>query len=383
VVLSAFSNGGTQTTGSILINTDFICDAPMNHPSYVSNGQRVGVNAFVTAWLHPRVTVSGCTFTNTLDYEEDGEPGSFPPPVRGIGIIAIDTRFDVQNCDFTGLYRGIDMANTMYAGTVLNVTGSDFVNNMQGITSAGSFNDRIHNNEFEVPDVYWGNTLGFPDVDSWGVYMLRGTHHRVTHNDFSSVGPDMALVGRGFINQGMKGTNVETGGRLLHNTFSNTFIGTQTEENNILLQMRCNTYNSDMRFDWAINPQSQQRILGPQGTGCVEENPSHYRAGNVFLNNATDDEDHILSWAQEFLYTYNIGTTEEPNVTLTLANISLQGCSEITGDPSCDEPTSPGPVALTAWLDGKGDKWPDVADTLHSSLTRTTARRTMSQDGWQ
>jgi hypothetical protein len=77
-------------------------------------------------------------------------------------------------------------------------------------------------------------------------------------------------------------------------------------------------------------------------------------------------------------------------VTLTLANISLQGCSEITGDPSCDEPTSPGPVVLTAWLDGKGDKWPDVADTLRwaqrGNLGVTTAtslnREIRYHGGW-
>jgi hypothetical protein len=80
---------------------------------------------------------------------------------------------DVVNTDFTGLYRGVDVSNTLFTNTAITVRGSDFVNTMQGITSAGSVSDRFYDNEFFLPDDYFGAEMGDPNVAVWGVYMLR------------------------------------------------------------------------------------------------------------------------------------------------------------------------------------------------------------------
>ena len=94
--------------------------------------------------------------------------------------------------------------------------------------------------------------------------------------------------------------------------------------------MRCNTYEAGNALDWAINPETQTGILGPQGTGC---GPTlQYRAGNVF-DDATND--NIRGWIQPFDYYYPNITNQTPVfVQLELNPMLCQGIT--SGDGSCD-----------------------------------------------
>ena len=351
-------------TGSRLHNTDFICDAPMNDPSYVSNGQRIGVNSFVSAWLHDKVTISGCTFTNTL---AEGT-GALYKHLRGIGIVAIDTKVDATSNEFTGLSRGIDVQRSFVSPTRLKAIDNDFDNTMQGILSEGSQFDEMRENTFYIPA---RQTTGLvPDWDAWGIYMRNGGNHTLEHNDLNTVGETMTDC-RGIVNRGQ--SFFASGGMVRHNTFANIYVGTQTELHNTHLQLLCNTYDTTMGIDWAINPQSQNMVLGPQGTSCNAFSPSDYRAGNQFYNT---NDDHIYSWAQEFMY-YASGTTNTvPDVSSAASNADVDDCElEETSCPTT-EPSEAGELlqmrllmdSTISALDGEKIL---VTALLDSGLTKT------------
>ena len=64
-------NGNDVGSASEFKFCNFVCDAPMRHPSFVLNGQPLGVNSFVTVWDQRGVTFSHCDFTNTyIDTEQ-------------------------------------------------------------------------------------------------------------------------------------------------------------------------------------------------------------------------------------------------------------------------------------------------------------------------
>jgi hypothetical protein len=78
-----------------------------------------------------------------------------------------------------------------------------------------------------------------------------------------------------------------------------------------------------MTYDWVNNPFSQGSYLGPQGTSCNTFSPSDYRAGNRFYNTGND---HIHSWAQEYMY-YATGTSNTvPTVAAGAANADVEDC---------------------------------------------------------
>jgi len=309
----------TFDDGSQFTSTDFICDAPMVHYSYSWNGQPVGVNAFVTAYLHGRARFTGCNFTNALTSTSD----AFHPQVRGLGIVAIDSKLKVTASEFTGLFRGVDVGRTVLGPGHLELGSSTFIDNMQGVLNQGSNLDRITDNTFIMPDTYFGEPQNIP---AFGIYMFEGLGHHVKGNTFGDQygGPTLS---RGFINRGITYSSGiiqwNSGGMLRENKFYNTFIGTQVEQNNINLQMRCNEY-TDVSADWVINWLSEGSILGPQGTGCQLED---YRAGNRFF----DGGSNIWNRALPFYYAYTDEETEEKPL---IASISLS----INDDPCFTAP---------------------------------------------
>jgi hypothetical protein len=333
----------------------------MNDPSYVSNGQRIGVNSFVSAWLHDKVTISGCTFTNTL---AEGT-GALYKHLRGIGIVAIDTKVDATSNVFTGLSRGIDVQRSFVSPTRLKAIDNDFENTMQGILSESSQFDEMRENTFHIPARQATGLV--PDWDAWGIYMRNGGNHTLEHNTLNTVGETMTDC-RGIVNRGQ--SFFASGGMVRYNTFANICVGTQTELHNTHLQLLCNSYATTMGIDWAINPQSQNMVLGPQGTGCLG---NQYRAGNKFFNT---NDDHIYSWAQEFMY-YASGTTNTvPDVSSAASNADVDDCElEETSCPTT-EPSEAGELlqmrlamdsTITA-LDGEKIL---VTALLDSGLTKT------------
>jgi len=94
------------------------------------------------------------------------------------------------------------------------------------------------------------------------------------------------------------------------NDFNDLFVGNQTEVWNPYLKIRCNLYNADNDFDWAVNPFSTGLILGPQGTDC---SGTGIRADNEFQDGSNN---HIWNWAQPFKYVYSTGTSHNPNPTI-------------------------------------------------------------------
>jgi len=270
---------------SSFTNCTFICDAPMNDPAYVvSGGQRLGANAFVTVWHQRTVRFTGCSFINAITYTENGVSGSFPPDLRGVGIGTVDATILVQNCDYTGLTKGVETLKGSQNSQRLLHYNSEFTNVMQGIRSEGSTFDRISGNDFAVPV---SNV-----ISAFGISMYKAQDHVVSGNEMTlhgtTPGNNLGVWNRG---------GIRTRGLIRNNEFDKLMIGTQTEFDNQFLKIHCNDYHADMQYPWVILGGS----LGPQGNGCDAFNPAHKRAGNRFYNAGTT---HIFSFIQQFNYYY-------------------------------------------------------------------------------
>lgn len=133
-----------------------------------------------------------------------------------------------------------------------------------------------------------------------------------------------------------------SGGKVRGNRYSGLRIGSQTEQYNPFLQLRCNDYTGTYA-SWAINPSGYFEpdgyggYLGPQGTGCDPD--IQYRAGNLFHNAG----DHIWSWATPEKYYYAnplFGNNDPDNAPVENSDgyfMDLTGCQILSEDGSCEE----------------------------------------------
>lgn len=347
-------------------NTDFICDAPMNDPSYEVGGERVGTSAHVTIWDQEGIFFKDCRFENAIDYnDENGDPQSFPEALRGLGILTVDGDIEVVSTDpdndkrteFVGLTRAIDVHRSNWLEGVMTVDGALIENCIEGILDEGSIMDRVTNCEFNMPQPL-ENTV---DNTGFGVYMRDGLDHHVENNTFDKYGTERPFYAYVCDGPPIQYNIFQTGGNAKWNIFNNYFSATQAEDNNFNAEFLCNTYNSGNLYDWSINPQSQGSTLGPQGSNC-DPNLSG-RAGNVFNDTGND---HVNNWAQPFDYYYEMTGNQEPSVNSNYVNVNDWGCPPVGGgDPSCDIPASGG----DPWFRLAGqDSTLDVLETERTDL---------------
>ncbi len=167
------------------------------------------------------------------------------------------------------------------------------------------------------------------------------------------------------------------------NSFDNIVFASQTERNNRVLQMLCNSYGEENEADWMLNPETPNRVLGPQGISC---DVTDYRAGNSFEDGINE---HVWNNAQPFAYVYRDELEYHPTVNL---GIMIEYVCNAEGeiDPSCTA-TGP-PYFLLAEQDSVLDVLSaematigmsldssntdtllaHIADTLYSNTTLTT-----------
>ena len=265
-----FADSHGENMPSFVLNCDFICDAPLlENAKYHGNGSSVFINLINTRSL----PIKACNFTGNLAFTEE---------LRGTAIRSYNSNYRVTSGFvaailtpnvFTNLSRGIDIYSSGSLTDVVQVKDNRFYGVMQGITASNSNFDEISFNEFLIPE-------GLPDLHSWGLNLQACDGFMVTENIFNTLPNSNFSYTYGNISRNIS----ETGGQVYRNQFPGLFqVATQTEQKSTSLQMTCNTYLNENRYDWAITSGN----IFAQGTTSIP-------AGNQFFTCTSNDESQIF-----------------------------------------------------------------------------------------
>ncbi|PCH94615.1 MAG: hypothetical protein COB84_07380 [Rhodobacteraceae bacterium] len=270
---------------SEILGCTFINDALM------ADQQRypgLGTDIFINIDRIDGATVIGNTFNNTnlLDLDK-----------RSTGIQSFDAGYIANSNTFLSLTKGVDASGTgIVAGIIMR--NNTFTGTRQGITCQGNNFDDISSNTFNVLD---GEIIGLDTFPTWAVFMLNTTGFIVTKNNINT---DNVVTDNTY---GVVVRNSDgMGGDVYKNDFTGAFsVASQMEQDNSLLQIRCNQYADVSSFDWAVT----SGTLDEQG-GCVfndDESP----AGNLFHSGCSGQE-HIFKDGSVPAFIYNTHSTVAP-----------------------------------------------------------------------
>ncbi len=232
---------------------------------------------------------------------------------RGTGIRSYDAAYQVisgtpQNVSntFSNLSAGIDIYSTGGANKIIRIKNNRFNNTFQGITANGSSFDEISFNIFTVPS-------GIIDYPSWGMNLQSSYGFLATENVFNT--SQTSNYTYGLIS---KNTNLANG-KAYKNTFNgNFYAATQAEQNNSLLQIKCNKYLGINTYDWTIT----SGVLANQGA-CNASATSP--AGNTFGSCNSANSSQIFKAATVPSFEYRTQASLMPNC--ISANVNLFPCT--------------------------------------------------------
>ena len=266
----------------------------------------------------------------------------------GIGINAVNSELFVRENTFISLKYGIKANNTYTLFKKTEINNNKFFDNLYAITGNLSFG-KINNNYFRIPD-YIRDTVNLTQGASpypWGVFM-DNCHTFLLQNDTFITKPNDIISPESIV---QFNTSISSYGLIIKNSgniggevknncyFKGLNIATQTELNNPNLQIRCNNYENN-NIAWRINPLSINGVLGSQGTSCMTNNNSQYRANNKFLGCSIGKDKFESYLNNPFNYYYwdnNIISSDielKPCTTLFNNSVILNPCFAQGNDPN-------------------------------------------------
>lgn len=305
---------GTDINLSYINNCDFVCDAPMQDPAFIdSYGRPLGTRDFVSLWDVSHILFKGNTFINS---------GTFDPDIRGRAIYSEDASYSIiplvtgstiDKNEFINLTEGVYPV-TLLGSALKNVTitNSVFTNVYHGITGNIQFSSISGNIFNNIP-------TGQTGLDAWGIYMDGAKGFSISGNNvFNSTGSNNYGV--------IVKYSGSFGGIVSDNTFNGLEFANQTELNNPLLNISCNTYNNNQNA-WSINPVTTSNIFANQGTGCSF---TQTRAGNLFSGNICDIKSYLtVNWKY-----YGWGTPVSTIPQCVTGNVTSNNCAGLLTDPT-------------------------------------------------
>ena len=306
--------------------------------------------AFVTMWGVDGIRFLDCEFINRV-------PSLFNFEDRGAGIYTIDAGFIVGGCmqqlqygipctnvgwnTFENLAEGI-WASSTNGSEFVRIQQNHFINNRHAVIMEGMHNSMINRNNFNIPDP---SHIGYFGINNWpaymtieindydiplGIYMRESTFFQIDENNFSgnqinNVIPPNSHASIGIIiNNSAKYTYYTNNfpyvsygyGLAYNNTFQNTDIGLQAENdnigqnNNIMnnndpisegLKFDCNNFDLLNYSVYVTGTPGQTGLLRNQGY-CNPNNILEKPAANIFSPNNSDN--HIYSHHNYFFNYY-------------------------------------------------------------------------------
>lgn len=250
-----FAVNNNFSNGSFFRLCNFINDAPMADPDYITNdGIRLGNSGFVTFWDHHGLILEGNEFEVT-DFKAKGDD-PLPQGLRGHGISSFGTQFYVRpacnfdnsictNTTFKGLTRGIE-ANG--ATGKVRIDNSLFENNLYGVLLNGTSLSSVTQCTFNIsrkPEIVDGLTQF---TQHFGIYATSATGYHFEQNTFNH----FATTDQTGFNYGILSKNSSSpGGRILRNNFNSLYVANQMQADNSALENDCNVYTGS-QYDWAV-----------------------------------------------------------------------------------------------------------------------------------
>ncbi len=288
----------------------------------------------VSMWDVDGVRLVGCTFKDTReDYTNASE-----------GIYSIDATYKVESdlcggaipctehiSTFEGFARGIHVANATYRPRNIEVDAVVFSDNYKGILLSNVDNSLIINNTFEVRDQ--------TSLNSYGLYLEDCTNYQVENNDFTTFGSyDEASP----YNAGIYCTNNSNAvTEVYRNYFEGMEAGIRVQTNNTGLQLKCNTFTSEIRrhniYVTNTGQLGNQGLCLPTGLGYSDEERVNAPAGNKFSHDCIGSESDfkIYSGHAVLEYSHHSPSAYIPNCYTTGATyITLNPCgvSDVIGE---------------------------------------------------
>lgn len=279
----------------------------------------------------------GCRFTDIR---------SGAPINQSEGITSLDATYTVKNVpcppggggcpeplpiesSFSNLFRGVEASNSHYLPLNIEINGVNFSKNRRGILLSGIENSLIISNSFEIPD--------HPTSNSYGLYLESCMNYQVENNYFTNYG--LIMAGAPFKTGIYVANNSAASTEIYRNTFENLEAGIICQGDNSHLQIKCNTFLSDiLQYDILVTSgelANQGRCLGGGWPTVLR---SRAPAGNVFSHDCHNSEGDFRAVVTSpaipsFEYRHHIGTPYYPaNACYTSSIITLKPCTGISFD---------------------------------------------------
>lgn len=238
-----FNPNSTITNTSTISFCDFECNSLLK--DQVAYPQQ-GSSSFIYLKNLRGPNIIGNTFVGNLAFAIDK---------RAVGINGINSGFVVKSGlpgnvpvgnpnipnTFKNVFQGIN--STIATGNkIITIKENVFNNVYQGITGVGGNFNEVSFNSFTIPS-------GTTAINSWGMYLKSSYGFLITENTFGTIPSLQNHATYGVIIQ----NNNLYSGRTYKNTFNgNFYAGTQSEQNNSQLQIKCNKYLGSNTYDWNI-----------------------------------------------------------------------------------------------------------------------------------
>jgi hypothetical protein len=294
-----------STCNCLFNDVDFLIDS--QSPFVFQYGQK-GYEYFTTERIKTGMQIVNCRFKNTIPYNQQIQHD------RGAAVRLFETGMLISGTSFEGFMEGVRLHGYTGSSRPLTLLNNKFNHITRNITVAASGFSSIRGNL--ITNIINSDTSMFVQP-GWGIFLDNSKGVYVgCGNTISGItdyvqSPSFELFDRrGLVIQDTR----SFGGTATDNTFNDIAVGTQTQRDNPLFNIFCNTYSKN-KAAWKVNPLSANYPFHDQGTGCTA---ALIRAGNVFNNNTKD----IVNYTTTFWRYYAFGPVISQ---IPLQNVNFNG----------------------------------------------------------
>jgi hypothetical protein len=336
------SNNYAASFTNCVFELNQVCHAPTPTVDCLKN------MTMVTAWGVHGIKFIGCEFIN-LNGAENADSANYN---RGIGIYTYDATIQVRaSIDpitclpqdrglFRNLSKGIESAHspsfTLSGQT--NIKHQDFELNDKGIVIENGVTYNIYKNNFNlnVPSNYYNRFASSTDLELGstgiaGIYSNATSGFLIEQNYFTYPNANHAAneIVAGLVLQNSDGNG--GGGSVRLNQISDAYLGCQTQQNNLALQISCNQF-TDIAKAINLNPVTNSSNYETPFFGfcAIGNSPSAIAQRTDYLNTFFTNITHDAANYKVGTKTYVVipGAIDRPNQSKSL-NVNVDNCQGI------------------------------------------------------
>ncbi|MCK6611603.1 MAG: T9SS type A sorting domain-containing protein [Bacteroidia bacterium] len=332
------SNNYSASFTNCVFELNQVCHAPTPTVDCLKN------MTMVTAWGVHGIKFIGCEFKN-LDGAHNADQANYN---RGLGIYTLDATIQVgASIDpitclpqdrglFSNLTKGIESVHspsfTLSGQT--NIKHQDFELNDKAIVIENGVGYNVYKNNFNlyVPSNYYNRLASPTDLELGttgiaGIYTNSASGFLLEQNNFTYPNANHSAneIVAGFVLQNSDGNGGSGNVRL--NQLSDAYLGCQTQQNNLALQISCNQF-TDNANAINLNPVSNSSNYETPFFGFCDPNNQDIRTDyfNTFYTNLTYDAANYKVAPKT--YVVKPGEIDRPDQSKSL-NVNVDYCQGI------------------------------------------------------